>query len=71
MDLGSQPRVLEVLTQVENMLAAYASPILQVIHSIGGQYKYREHTISFLQEVKYVSKTLPQHIKNLELMVIV
>ena len=53
------------------MLTVHAIPILQVMHSIGGQYKYREHTISFLQEVKYVSKTLPRHIKNLTLMVVV
>jgi hypothetical protein len=59
MDPGLQPRVLGVLTQVEEMLIAHASPILQVMHSIGGQYKYRGHTISFPQEVKYVSMTLP------------
>ena len=59
MDPRSQPHVLEVLTQVEDMLTAHASPILQVMHSISGQYKYRENTISFLQEVKDVSKTLP------------
>ena len=41
------------------------------MHSIGGQYKYRGHTISFPQEIKYVAKTLPQHINNLDLMVVV
>ena len=40
MDPGFQPRVLQDLTQVEEMLIARASPILQVMHSIGGQYKY-------------------------------
>ena len=47
MDPGTQPHVLAILTQVEEMLIAHASPILQVMHSIGGQYKYRGHTISF------------------------
>ena len=47
MDLRNQPHVLEDLTQVEEMLIARASPILQVMHSIGGQYKYQGHAISF------------------------
>ena len=59
MDPGFQPHVLQDLTQVEEMLIARASPNLQVMHSIGGQYKYRGHTISFLQEIKDVVKTLP------------
>ena len=71
MDLGTQPHVLEDLTQIEEMLIACASPILHAIHSIGGKYKYRGHTISFLQEVKDVSKTFPWHINNSDLMVIV
>ena len=71
MDLGTQPHVLEDLTQVEEMLIACASPILQVMHSIGGQYKYQGHTISFTQEIKDVFKTFPWHINNLDLMVIV
>ena len=59
MDQGFQPCVLQDLTQVEEMLIARASPILQVMHSIGGQYKYQGHTIIFLQEIKDVAKTLP------------
>ena len=70
-DPGFQPHVLQDLTQVEEMLIARASPILQVMNSIGGQYKYRGHTISFPQEIKDVAKTLPQHINNLDLMVVV
>ena len=58
-DPGTQPHVLEDLTQVEEMLIACGSPILQVMHLIGGQYKYRGHTISFPQEVKYVAMILP------------
>ena len=37
MDPGTKPHVLAVLTQVEEMLIARASPILQVMCSIGGQ----------------------------------
>ena len=37
MNLGEQPNVLADLRQVEEMLIARASPILQVMHSIGGQ----------------------------------
>ena len=61
MDPGTKPQVLGVLTQVEEMLIACASPILQLMHSIGGQYKYWGHVINFLQEVKYVAKTLPTY----------
>ena len=41
------------------------------MHSIGRQYKYRGNTISFSQEIKDVAKTLPRHINNLDLMVVV
>ena len=36
MDLGSQPKVLANLTQVEEMLIARVSPILQVTHATDG-----------------------------------
>ena len=60
-DPGTKPQVLGVLTQAEEMLIAHAIPILEVMHSIGGQYKYWGHVINFLQEVKYVAKTLPTY----------
>ena len=41
------------------------------MHSMGGQYKYRGHTISFPQQVKDVAKTLPRYINNLDLMIVV
>ena len=47
MDLGIQPPVLAVLTQVEEMLISCANPILQVTHSHGAKYKYSSHTICF------------------------
>lgn len=68
---GLQPLIIGSLTQVEEMLIARASPILQVMHSIGGQYKYRGHTISFPQYVKDVANKLPRHIKDLDLMMVV
>lgn len=71
MDPGSQPRVLAELTQVEKMLIARASPILQVMYSIGGQYKNRRHTISFPREIKDVAMKLPRRIKELDLMIVV
>ena len=71
MNPGLQPLILGSLTQVEEMLIARASPILQVMHSIGGQYKYRGHTISFAQDFKYVAKKLPRNIKDLDLMMLV
>ena len=66
MDPRSQPRVLAMLTQVEEMLIACTSPILYAMHSICEQYKYRGHTISFPWEVKYVSMTSPKHIKYIK-----
>ena len=71
MNPGEQPNVLAELTQVEEMLIARASPILQVMHSIGGQYKYRGHTISFPQEVSNLAMKLPRHIKDLDLIIVV
>ena len=40
MDLGNQPAVLAVLTQVEEMLINRANPILQVTHACGA-YMHR------------------------------
>eukprot|EP01018_Ginkgo_biloba_P016121 Gb_08820 [translate_table: standard] len=51
MDPKEQPYVLAVLTQVEEMLIPRVSPILQVSHAPGGQYKYSGHTISFPQDI--------------------
>lgn len=54
MDVGPQEEDFSKLTQVEEMLIARVSPILQVTHAIGGQYKYKGHTISFPQNVQQV-----------------
>ena len=51
MDLGEQPIVLSIHTQIEEMLIDRVSPIVQVRHADGGQYKYIRHTISFPQQI--------------------
>eukprot|EP01018_Ginkgo_biloba_P021168 Gb_06945 [translate_table: standard] len=61
MDPKEQPYVLAVLTQVEEMLIARVSPILQVLHAPRGQYKYSGHTISFPQDIHNVTSSLPYY----------
>lgn len=39
MNPGDHPKVLRVLTQVEETLIAQVNPILQMTHAHGGQYK--------------------------------
>jgi len=52
-------------------LIAHASPIFQVMHSIGGKYKNKGYTISFLQEVVNLDMRLPRHIQDLDLIIVV
>ena len=59
MDPGTQPIVLSILTQVEEMIIARISPILQVIHARGGQCKYSGHIISFPQQIVQISNCVP------------
>lgn len=47
MDPGEQPVCLQRLTQIEEMLIARVSPVLQVTYAKGGQLKYSGHTIYF------------------------
>eukprot|EP01018_Ginkgo_biloba_P033877 Gb_14372 [translate_table: standard] len=68
MDPSDQPFVLHILTQVEEMLVACISPILQVSHAPGGQYKYRGHTISFPKDICGIATSLPQHIEKLDIL---
>ena len=70
MDPGSQPSELANLTQVEEMLIGHVSPILQVTHAIGGQYKYKGHTISFPQNIEHIYKSLPCPIKELPIIIV-
>ena len=59
MDPGDQPTALKKFNQVEEMLIARVGPILQVKHAMGGQYKYRKHTIIFPQDIQTITKILP------------
>ena len=70
MDLGDQPHVLNVLTQVEEMLIARVNPILQVTHARGGQYKYSGHTISFQQDISTILKHLPRRVEHLDILIV-
>ena len=70
MDPRSQPHVLTNLTQVEEMLIVHVSPILQVTHTTGGQYKYKGHTTCFPQHVEEVSKLFPHAIDKLPIIIV-
>lgn len=70
MDPGPQPHKLANLTQVEEILIARVSPILQVTHAIGGQYRYKGHTISFPQNIERISNILPHPIKDLPIIIV-
>lgn len=70
MDPGPQPPELACLTQVEEMLIAHVNPILQVTHAIGGQFKYKGHTISFPQHIEKIAKKLPHSITSLPIIIV-
>ena len=70
MDPCIQPPILEVLTQVEEMLITGSNPILQITHARGGQYKYSGHTICFPQDISNLSKYLPHLISELDILVV-
>ena len=70
MDPKEQPHMLAVLTQVEEMLIARISPILQVSHAPGGQYKYSGHTISFPQDIQSVTSLLSRRVENLDVLIV-
>lgn len=70
MDPGIQPTELANLTQVKEMLIALVTPILQVTHATGDQFKYRGHTISFPQNIENVVKKLPHLLKDIPLIIV-
>ncbi|XP_059064700.1 uncharacterized protein LOC131856792 [Cryptomeria japonica] len=70
LDPGEQPLVLKKLTQVEEMLIAHISTVLQVTHARGSQYKYFGHTISFPQDISEIAKKLPCKLQDLEVLII-
>ena len=70
MDPGPQPAILISLSQIEEMIIARVNPILQVTHARGGQYKYSGHTICFPQDITKIAKMLPQHVENLDILIV-
>lgn len=70
MDLGEQPICLKVLSQVEEMLIARVSPILQVTYARGGQLKYSGNTICFPQDISSIASYLPRHIIDLDILIV-
>ena len=69
-DPGIQPPVLAVLMQVEEMLISRPTPILQVTHAHGGQYKYSSHTICFPQDIYNIATSLPHLISELDILLV-
>ena len=70
MDPGAQPNVLYILTQIEEMIIACVSPILQVGNARGGQYKYSGHTICFPQQTVQIENFLQRHLSNIDILVV-
>ena len=70
MDPQPQPEELANLTQVEEMLIARLSSILQVTHATSVQYKSKGHTISFPQNIEHVSNIFPHTIDNLPIIIV-
>lgn len=70
MDLKPQLEDLAKLNQVEEMLIVSVSPILQLAHAIGGQYRYKGHMISFPQNVEHVLQILLHTIYHLLIIIV-
>ncbi|XP_057822398.2 uncharacterized protein LOC131034818 [Cryptomeria japonica] len=70
MDPGEQPHCLQILTQVEEMLIARVSPVLQVTYARGGQLKYSGHTISFPQDISAIVSHLPRRVDGLDIIIV-
>ena len=52
------------------MLIARVTPILQVTHARGGQYKYYGHTISFPQDISTIAPLLSPRLQDIEVLII-
>lgn len=70
MDPSPQPPILAKLTQAKEMLIARVTPVLQVTHTRGGQYKYSGHTIRFAQGIMTISTLLLHHLHDLEVVIV-
>lgn len=70
MDPWEQLIMLKILTKVEEMLIARVNPILQVTHTIGGQYKYSGHTIIFPQDIQNIASVLPRKLGDIDVLIV-
>ena len=52
------------------MLIARVSPILQVTYARDGQLKYSGHTISFPQEISNITSHQPNHVGDLDMLIV-
>ena len=64
------PEELQGLTQIEEMLIAWALPIMKVYIKPGGQRGYSGHCINMPQEVNELANTLPRYPRNIPLILI-
>ena len=62
--------LLKILTQIEEMLIARVSPILQVTYAKGDQLKYSGHTISFPQDIPTIASQLPRRTSELDIIIV-
>ena len=70
MDPSEKPHILRVLIQAGEMLIARVNRILQVTHARGGQYKYSGHTISVPQDISTIVQSLPQHVEDIDFLIV-
>ena len=64
------PQGLQSLTQIEEMLIAYALPIMRVYIKPGGQRGYSGHCINLPQNVTQLSTSLPRYPKDLAVIIV-
>lgn len=48
---SQEPKELQGLTQLEEMLMAHAFPVISAYTKLGGQKAYKEHCINFSQDI--------------------
>ncbi|XP_059068385.1 uncharacterized protein LOC131858917 [Cryptomeria japonica] len=70
MDPDQQPICLQRLSQIEDMLIARVSPVLQVTYARGGQLKYSGHTICFPQDITTIASYLPRRVHELDIIIV-
>jgi len=70
MDPGEQLVCLKILTQIEEMLIARVSPVIQVTYERGAQLKYISHTIYFPQDISSITTQLPRHLDAVDILIV-